>query len=198
MSHLPDPTGQLTPEARRIYEQIVGARGHDYPGLFRTLILYPELAQRFADFGTLLRFDGVLRADVRELAILTVARELRVAYIWETHQENAAKAGLTSDAVADLLSGGELSAHDPLYPAVQRLAQHFLQLQPIPQDLQDHLVAALGLSAFVQLSVVIGYYRMIAGLARGFEFPLPAGMSDPFNVPGRLGGARGPGRPITS
>src|SRR5262249_14556664 len=158
------------PEARRIYEQIVGARGHDYPGLFRMLMLYPELAQRFADLGRLLRFAGVLRADVRDLAILTVARELRIGYIWETHQESAAQAGLASAAIADLLSGRELSAHDPLYPAVQRLAQHFLELQPIPQDLQDQLVAALGLSAFVQLSVVIGYYQMIAGLARGFAF----------------------------
>jgi hypothetical protein len=26
------------------------------------------------------------------------------------------------------------------------------------------------------------------GLAGGFEFPLPAGMSDPFDGPGRLGG----------
>jgi 4-carboxymuconolactone decarboxylase len=185
---LPDPTGHLTPEARRVYEQIVGPRGHDYPGLFRALILYPELARRFAELGTLLRSDGVLRADVRELAILTVARELRTAYIWETHQENAAEAGLAPAAVADLLSGRELSAHDALYPPVQGPAQHFLRLRPIPQDLQDRLVADLGLPAFVQLSVVIGYYRMIAGLARGFEFPLPAGMSDPFGGPGRLGG----------
>src|SRR5262249_48701837 len=159
LSHLPGPTGRLTPEARRIYEQIVGPRGHDYPGLFRALMLYPELARRFADLGTLLRFDGVLRADVRELAILTVARELRIAYEWETHQESAAKAGLAPASVADLLSGTELSAYDPLYPAVQRLVRHFLELQAIPQDLQDHLVAALGLPAFVQLSVVIGYYR---------------------------------------
>jgi len=143
-------------------------------------MLYPELAQQFAELGTILRFDGVLRADIRELAILTVARELRIAYIWETHQENAAKAGLASTAVADLLCGKELSAHDVLYPPVQRLAQHFLQLKPIPQDLQDHLVATLGLAAFVQLAVVIGYYRMIAGLATGFEFPLPKGMSNPF------------------
>jgi hypothetical protein len=42
------------------------------------------------------------------------------------------------------------------------------------------LVAALSLPGFVQLSVVINYYRMIAGLALGFEFPLPEGMSDPF------------------
>jgi 4-carboxymuconolactone decarboxylase len=180
MSQLPDPTNNLSSEARRIYEQIVGSRGHDYPGLFRSLMLYPELAQRFAELGTLLRFDGVLRADIRELAILTVARELRIAYIWETHQENAAKAGLASTAVADLLCGKDLSTHDALYPPVQRLVQHFLQLKPIPQDLQDHLVATLGLAAFVQLAVVIGYYRMIAGLATGFEFPLPKGMSNPF------------------
>jgi Thiamine pyrophosphate enzyme, C-terminal TPP binding domain len=139
MSQLPDPTNNLSSEARRIYEQIVGSRGHDYPGLFRSLMLYPELAQRFAELGTLLRFDGVLRADIRELAILTVARELRIAYIWETHQENAAKAGLASTVVADLLCGKDLSTHDALYPLVQRLVQHFLQLKPVPQDL--HLLS---------------------------------------------------------
>jgi 4-carboxymuconolactone decarboxylase len=171
MSQLPDPTNNLSSEARRIYEQIIGSRGHDYPGLFRSLMLYPELAQRFAELGTTLRFDGVLRADIRELAILTIARELRIAYIWETHQENAAKVGLASSAVADLLRGKELSAHDVLYPPVQRLVKRFLQLEPIPQELQDHLVAILGLPAFAQLAVVIGYYRMIAGLATGFEFP---------------------------
>jgi 4-carboxymuconolactone decarboxylase len=182
MSQLPDPTGDLTPDARAIYDQIVGSRGHNYPGLFRALMLYPELAQRFAALGTLLRFDGVLRTDLRELAILTVARELRVAYIWETHQENAAKAGFPPAAVTDLLSGKELTGYDSLYPAVERLAKHFLELQPVPQELQDRLVSAMGLPAFVQLSVVIGYYRMIAGLAKGFEFPLPAGMSDPFHA----------------
>ena len=66
---------------------------------------YPALAERFAELGKLLRFDGVLRADVRELAILTVARELRVAYEWETHQENAARAGLSATLIADALAG---------------------------------------------------------------------------------------------
>jgi hypothetical protein len=65
MSHIPDPTGQLTPEAQQIYATIVGSRGHDYPGLFRSLMNYPALAERLAEFGKLLRFDGVLRADVR-------------------------------------------------------------------------------------------------------------------------------------
>lgn len=74
----------------------------------------------------------------------------------------------------------DLAGHDPLYPAILELVRRFLALEPIPQELQDRLVAALGLPAFMQLSVVIVYYRMIAGLAKGFEFPLPTGMSDPF------------------
>ena len=178
MSHLPDPTGHLTPEAQAIYAKIVGSRGHDWPGLFRSLMNYPALAERFADFGKLLRFDGVLRADVRELAILTVARDLRVAYEWETHQENAHRAGLSAPLIADVLAGRELS--EPLYPKVQALVRHFVHLEVVPQALQDELVAALSLPGFVQLSVVINYYRMISGLAVGFEFPLPEGMSDPF------------------
>jgi 4-carboxymuconolactone decarboxylase len=179
MSLLPDPTGRLTAEAQAIYANIVGSRGHDYPGLFRSLMNYPALAARFAEFGTLLRFDGGLRADVRELAILTVARDLRVAYEWETHQENARRAGLSAALIADVLAGNNLSA-DPLYEKVQALARHFLRLERVPQPLQDELVAALGLPGFVQLAVVINYYRLIAGLAIGFEFPLPEGMSDPF------------------
>jgi hypothetical protein len=188
MSQLPDPTGALTPEAQVIYSKIVGTRGHNYPGLFRGLMLYPELAERFAELGTLLRFDGVLRPDLRELAILTVARELRVAYIWETHQANAQQAGLPAVVIAELLNGSDLT-HEPLYGSVAKLARLFLQLEPIPQELQDQLVGALGLPAFVQLSVVIGYYQMIAGLAAGFEFPLPAGMCDPFAT---LAGPREP------
>jgi 4-carboxymuconolactone decarboxylase len=179
MSQLPDPTRQLSPEAQKIYANIVGTRGHNYPGLFRSLMNYPALAERFAEFGKLLRFDGVLRADVRELAILTVARDLRVAYEWETHQENARKAGLSATLIADVLAGNELSGN-PLYANVQALARHFLSLQPVPQSLQNELVAALTMPGFIQLSVVINYYRMIAGLAIGFEYPLPEGMSDPF------------------
>jgi 4-carboxymuconolactone decarboxylase len=179
MSHIPDLTGRLTPEAQAIYANIVGSRGHDYPGLFRSLMNYPALAERFAELGKLLRFDGVLRADVRELAILTVARDLRVAYEWETHQENAARAGLGPTLVADVLAGRDLSA-DPLYAKVQALARHFLRLEAVPQPLQDELVGALSLPGFMQLAVVINYYRMIAGLAVGFEFPLPEGMNDPF------------------
>jgi hypothetical protein len=49
----------------------------------------------------------------------------------------------------------------------------------VPQPPQDELAAAPGLPGLM-LSVVINYYRMIAGLAVGFEFPLPEGMSDPF------------------
>ena len=179
MSRIPDPTARQTPETQEIYANIVADRGHDYPGLFRSLMNYPALAERFAAFGKLLRFDGVLRADVRELAIMTVARDLRVAYEWETHQENAGRAGLSAALIADVLAGRDLSA-DPLFAKVQALTRHFLRMEVVPQPLQDELVAAVSLPGFMQLSVVINYYRMIAGLAIGFEFPLPEGMSDPF------------------
>jgi 4-carboxymuconolactone decarboxylase len=180
VSQIPDPTMQLSPEAQKIYANIVGTRGHDYPGLFRSLMNYPALAERFAEFGKLLRFEGVLRSDVRELAILTLARELRVAFEWETHQENAKKAGLSAALIADILAGTNFSATEPLYAKVQSLVRHFLRLEIVPQPLQDELVSALSLPGYIQLSVVINYYRMIASLAIGFEFPLPEGMSDPF------------------
>jgi 4-carboxymuconolactone decarboxylase len=183
MSHLPDPVADLTPEGKRIYERIVGSRGHDWPGLFRTLMIDPELAERFAHLGELLRFGDALRPDVRELAILCVARELWVAYIWETHLEFAARAGLPPQAVEAVMAGGDLAPFDPLFGAVRQLVRCYLDVRCVPQELQDSLVAVLGPRGFLLLSVVIGYYKMIAGLAVGLEFPLPPGMTDPFRRP---------------
>jgi hypothetical protein len=82
--------------------------------------------------------------------------------------------------IAAVLAGQDLAGSESLYAKVQTVARHFLRLEAVPQALQDDLVAVLSLPGFVQMAVVINYYRMIAGLAIGFEFPLPAGMSDPF------------------
>jgi 4-carboxymuconolactone decarboxylase len=171
MSQLPDPT-QSNPEAKAIYDKIDKTRGgHHYPGLFEALCNYPELAEAFATFGQFLRFQGKLPSDVREVAILTIAAILKNSYEWETHQPNAKAAGLKPDLIQRILKKEKLN-DDPVYEKVQRLVHVFLNLQVVPQFLQNELVQDLGMESFLQLSVVINYYRMVAGLVTGFEFSL--------------------------
>ncbi|MFN8533248.1 MAG: carboxymuconolactone decarboxylase family protein [Dehalococcoidia bacterium] len=180
MARLPDPRPAFSPEAAAIHRRIVGARGDDVPGLYRDLMNYPELAHRFADLGALLRFEGSLPGDIRELAILATARTLRSRYIWAMHQAPAREAGLTDETLGALLVDEVAERFEGSYAHALRLVAVMLAYQPVPELLQDGLISAFGLEGFLQLAVIPNYYRMIAGLAAGFEFPLPAGMTDPF------------------
>ncbi len=179
MSKLPDPT-KSSPEAKAVYEKIDDARGgHRYPGLFAGLSNYPELAEAFSDFGEFLRFKGELPADVREVAILTIASQYKASYIWQTHLPNAEAAGLSPECLTKIQNQEKLD-DEPFYDRVQQLVNVFLSRKPVPQSLQDDLIQVMGLEAFLQLAVVINYYQMISGLIFGFEFSLGKNAPDPF------------------
>lgn len=180
MSILPDPT-LTNQKAKEIYQKIDHLRGgHHYPGLYVALSNYPELAEVVSNFGQFLRFKGKLPADVREVAILTTASSLRIAYIWITHQPNALEAGLTPELIQRILKNDLLEDY-PHYAQVQELVRVFLSLEKVPQELQDGLVKELGMEAFLQLSVIVNFYRMIAGLTIGFEFSIPKEDSSIFS-----------------
>lgn len=179
MAKLPDPT-KTNPEAKAIYDKIDASRGgHHYPGLFEALCNYPELAEAFATFGEFLRFEGKIPPDVREVAILTLASHLKIAYEWETHQPNAKAAGLSPELIEKIRTQEKLT-DEPLYDKVQQLADNFINLKVVPESLQEALIHELGMEAFMQLSVIINYYRMISGLIFGFEFSLGKDAPDPF------------------
>lgn len=180
MSHLPDPTQNLNETAQHIYDNIIVKRdGKHYPGLFPALMNYPELAEKFAEFSSFLRFSGVLPAQYREFAILALAAKLRIPYIFTTHEESALAAGL-SPSIIQQIAIGQIHFTDFLYDDIHECVLIFLRMEVMPQFLQDRVVAKLGYPAFMQLVTVIGMYRMIADFVVAFEFPLPEGMKSPW------------------
>jgi len=182
MSILPDPT-KTNPKAKAIYDKIDAIRGgHHYPGLYIALSNYPELAEAFSDLGEFLRFKSILPGKIREIAILMTSASLKVAFEWETHQANALEAGLTPHLMERILKN-DCFKDEPLYAQIKKLVEVFLALEKVPQDLQDYLVQSLGMEAFIQLSVMINFYRMVSGLSIGFEFSLLKESQDPFLSP---------------
>ena len=69
---------QVPAEKHDIFDSIVGSRGR-VSGPFSMLLHSPEVAGRAAHLGAYIRFESVLPADHRELAILTAAREFDFA-----------------------------------------------------------------------------------------------------------------------
>lgn len=172
MAQLPDPTVAPTPEMQELLDRMTARRGR-IDGMYRSLLNHPELARHVSDLGGFLRFHGVLPDDLRELAILWVARQLQVEYEWVKHVEVAREAGLSPELIEAMRTGQELPALTPTQQAVLAAADCVLNLQPVPQAIQEKLTAEVGLTGVVELVVLCGFYRMIAGVIRGFDVPLP-------------------------
>ncbi len=180
MARLPDPMAAPTPAAADLYRELAARRGR-IDGMYRSLLNHPELTRHVSDLGTYLRFgSGALPADLRELTILWVARQVNAAYEWVKHTPPARAAGLPEELIEALRTGREAGKLTEIQQAAIDAAGRVLARRSIPQDLQDRLLARLGKEGLIELVVLCGFYQMIAGVIFAFDVPLPEGAVDPF------------------
>lgn len=179
MAKLADPLDTLTPDAKRIYDKISARRGA-VRGPFASLMHHPALAEKVGDLGEYLRFGGALPGDIRELAILITARAVSQPYEWVAHARIARVEGLADDVIERVRTRGDLAALPPRYARAARAVQHVLAYESIPADLQDAVQRELGITGLMELAVLAGQYRMIAGVLFAFDTPLPDGTPSPW------------------
>lgn len=179
MAKLSDPIDSLPPEAKRVYEKIATKRGA-VRGPFASLMHSPELAERVGDLGEHLRFGGTLPGDIRELAVLVTARAINQPYEWIAHAKIARAEKLPDDVIERVRTRGDLAALTPRLARPARVVQHVLALESIPRDLQDQVERELGIAGLMELVVLVGHYRLIAGVLFAFDTPLPDGTPPPF------------------
>lgn len=179
MAQLPDPLDRLDAEGRKVYERITARRG-PIRGPYAPLMHHPALAEPVAALGEFLRFDGALPEDVRELAILVTARAVRQPFEWVMHEPIARRAGLPEDVIEHVRRQGDPSRLPGRYADAARVVAHALAFESIPADLQARVEAALGVRGLLELVVLAGFYRLIAGVLFAFDVPPPAGEPPPF------------------
>jgi 4-carboxymuconolactone decarboxylase len=180
MAKLPDPLSTLTPDARAVYDKITSRRGPMRGGPYASLMHHPSLAEKVGDLGEYLRFGSTLPGDIRELAILVTARSVDQAYEWVAHARIGKKEGLPDDVIERVRTRGDLSTLPPRYGPPVRLVQHVLAYESIPQALQEQVQRELGITGVMELVVLAGQYRLIAGVLCAFDTPLPEGTPSPF------------------
>lgn len=179
MTRLPDPLDSLSPEAQKVYDKIVARRGR-LRGPYAPLMHHPPLAERVADLGEYLRFGSTLPADVRELAILVTARAVSQPFEWVAHAPLARAAGLPDDVIELIRSRRDLAGLPARYAPAARVVQHTLAFESLPPPLQAEVQRTLGTGGLLELVVLAGYYRLIAGVLDAFDVPLPEGAAPPF------------------
>lgn len=169
----------LTPDGQAVWDSITSTRG-GVRGPFGVLIRVPTLAQRVADLGTYLRFEGLLSGADRELAILVAARELHSTYEWVGHESIARREGVRPEAIEIVRTQ---ASFDGLTPHERLIVSVVLALYR-EHALSDALFTSardeLGEEQLVELVTLAGNYCMIAFGLLAFNVPLPEGAVDPF------------------
>ena len=162
MARLPQVTrGGLPPEDQQHYDYIAGSRGR-VVGPFTVLLNSPDLAQRVAHVGTYIRFENTLPGALRELAILTVAREWNCQFEWTAHQPIGEGEGLSAETVAavrDRRAPDGLSGDEAL---VFRYVSSLLRNGRIPDDVFRQAQERFGIRTLTDLTATAGYYSMLA------------------------------------
>lgn len=122
--------------------------------------------------------QGALSARDRKLATLAIAAELRNGYEWGHHSASAARFGISAADVTAIRSGatGRLSGHDR---AVADLALA-TERQSVTDELWQAAAKELSDEQLVQLTVLSGYYGMLARVQVALQVDQDAGFTGAY------------------
>ncbi|MBI4308234.1 MAG: carboxymuconolactone decarboxylase family protein [Chloroflexi bacterium] len=176
MARVPYVTREdLPPEQRRLYDDISQGRGH-VSAPFKALLNSPEACAVVSALGQYVRFKSTLPAPLRELAILTVAREINCQYEWTYHEPLARQAGVSDAAIEALRYRRPLKGLPLDEAAVTRYARSLVRAHQAGDALFRALQKRLGTRDMVNLTVTVGYYTLLGLSMKALEVELEPGM----------------------
>lgn len=150
---------QVPAQHHAIVDGIVGSRG-SLQGPFSVFLHSPEISERVAHLGALVRFEGTLDFRVRVLAAMTVAREFEAMYVWGAQTGSARRQNVpetTITAIKENRSDG-IPAEDL---QIVDFTRQLLRKHRVDDATANAMLARFGNDQFIQLTGAIGYYSML-------------------------------------
>ena len=161
--------GDLPPDRQRYHDSITEPRGGRLAKVFSLFLNAPEMAASIGEVGAYGRFRSVVPDDVREIAILTTARELGCQYEFTHHVPIAKQAGVRDEVIEGI------KARNTEWMRSEESAIVEYARQVLSNRVDDATFAAiegmLGRQGAVEATMIVGYYAMMGHtmLALGVE-----------------------------
>jgi len=173
---LPMPPDSAMTEAQRAAADALvhGPRKGVY-GPFLPLLRSPQLLDRVAKMGEHLRFESVLDARIRELAICAVARHTSNQFEWAMHAPLALKAGVAPASVNALRAGARPKQLAPDEEAALDFTRELLATHGVGDATYAGALAAFGEQGIVELAALVGYFAMVCWVMNVARTPANAG-----------------------
>lgn len=165
------------------YDEVLRTRGMEVmPNVFALLANSPGAMAAVCPVGAYVRYDTAFDDALREFVILTVAQELRCTYEWAHHMAVAERVGASADLLRKV-GTPEIEAEPGEIGLATRYARMLTRNEEITDEIADSLKSAFGTQGFVDLTVMIGYYGMLARFINTVKIPVEEDLEyPPFNV----------------
>lgn len=176
MSRLPPlQTHEMTPEQRRVHDEIANGPRGSVRGPFPVLVRSPGLADHVQKAGGYLRYESALPGRLRELAILTVARYWEAGYEWNAHAPIAESEGLASGTIDAIRAGDAPEFSDDAEAVVHAFCTEVLTTREAGDDTYRAALDLLGEEGLVDLVGLMGYYCLVSFTLNVFRIEPPGG-----------------------
>jgi 4-carboxymuconolactone decarboxylase len=166
---------QLSPEQKRIYNEIAGARGGVVRGPFAVWLRLPAIADAANQLGNSIRLHGKLDRRLFELAILVVARHWNAQYEWYVHEKDARAAGVTEEMIADIRERRVPTFAREDERLVYDLVIELQDSKTLMDKTYERAVALIGVDLLIELVTAVGFYTTAAVMINVFDTPVPDG-----------------------
>jgi 4-carboxymuconolactone decarboxylase len=169
---------QLDEAGQRTYDSLADPKGgtiRDLRGPDGILLPSPELSRRARPLNRYPRHEAGLGGRVRELAILTTARELDSQFEWAAHEPEALREGISPEIIEIIKHRGDTSGLDEAGAIVIELGREIFGARKVASATFARSLQQFGRRALVDLVALMGNYAGTAALLTAFDMRLDSG-----------------------
>lgn len=142
-------------------------------GPFNALLRVPDIGERQLDWA-----EAISAADLppaaRAVAVLTVAAQYRAEYVLYAHRATARGAGVSEDAIEDLVAARTPAGLERTARLAHDVALALVRDHDLPDELYAEFLSEFGERRAVVLLTLIGQYLATCVVTTCFRVPAPA------------------------
>ncbi len=172
----------LDEDGQRAYDRLADPAGGTLRGLRGPggiQLHSPELSRRSRPVNHYLRYEAGLGGRVRELAILTTARELGSQFEWAAHEPAALAGGISREIVDTIRYRRDARQLAEADAVVIDLGREIFAARKLSPATYAHALRLFGRRKLIDLVALMGNYAATAALLTAFDMQLdpepPAG-----------------------
>jgi putative methionine-R-sulfoxide reductase with GAF domain/alkylhydroperoxidase family enzyme len=166
---------ELDEEAQRTYDRLVDPTGGTLRGLRGPggiQLHSPELSRRARPLNHYLRHEAGLGGRMRELAILTTARELDSQFEWAAHEPAAIAEGISGEIVEIVRHRRDTGGLAEADASVIDLGREIFGARKVSPATYARALQQFGRRELVDLVALMGNYAATAALLTAFDMQL--------------------------